>query len=135
MGAPTQHNTGKAGGSGKGRLPEPRHLVVGRVTRPHGVRGELRAEIMTGYPELLSQHRFFFLSAPNSPDVGRQYPVERVRLHAGMALLKLGGCDDRNAAEGRARVFDREDGNNPQDPTRCQAKAGGWRAGPGGPYP
>ncbi len=99
MSAPTQHNTGKAGGSGERILPEPRHLVVGRILRPHGVRGELRAEIVTGYPELLSQYRFFFLSAPNSPDVGRQYPVEGVRLHAGIALLKLGGCDDRNAAE------------------------------------
>jgi 16S rRNA processing protein RimM len=29
----------------------------------------------------------------------RRYPVERLRLHGEVFLLKLAGCDDRNAAE------------------------------------
>lgn len=99
MGAPTQPNTESAGGSGRPRLPEPRHLVVGRVLRPHGVRGELRVAIVSSFPDLLERHRSFFLSSPRSPERGVEFPVEKVRLHTGIMLLKLRGCEDRNAAE------------------------------------
>jgi 16S rRNA processing protein RimM len=82
-------------------MPEPHYLVVARILRPHGVRGEVRAQIVTSHPELLVTHRSFYLSSPKSPEVGRECPVEQVRLHAGAALLKLVGCDDRDAAEAR----------------------------------
>jgi len=80
-------------------MPEPRYLVVARILRPHGVRGEVRAQIVTSHPELLVRHRTFYLASPKSPEVGRECPAEQVRLHSGVALLKLAGCDDRNAAE------------------------------------
>lgn len=80
-------------------MPEPRYLVVGRVLRPHGVRGEVRVEIVTGYPERLGQHAAFYLAHPNSPEAVRRYAVERLRLHRDVALLKLEGCDTRNAAD------------------------------------
>ncbi len=82
------------------RTPEPRYLVVGRVLKPHGVRGEVRVEIVTGYPERLGQHAAFYLAHPHSPEAVRRYPVEQLRLHQDVALLKLEGCDDRNAADG-----------------------------------
>jgi len=88
------------GAQGGARTPEPRYLAVGRVLRPHGLRGELRVEIITDYPERLRQHVFFYLASPDSPEVVRRYPVEGVRQHKGVLLLKLGGCDDRDAAEG-----------------------------------
>lgn len=81
-------------------MPEPRHLVVARILRPHGIRGEVRAEIITSYPELLASHDSFFLSSPRHPEAGSEYEVERVRLHSGLALIKFQGCEDRNAAEG-----------------------------------
>jgi 16S rRNA processing protein RimM len=56
-------------------------------------------EILTGYPERLSQHRYFLLAAPEAPEEVTRYPVERVRLHDKVALVKLEGCEDRNAAE------------------------------------
>ena len=80
--------------------PEPRYLVVGRILRPHGVRGELRVALITSYPEWLQQHRFFYLASSNSPEVVRCFPVERLRLRGEAILLKLGGCDDRNTADG-----------------------------------
>jgi 16S rRNA processing protein RimM len=73
--------------------------VVGRVLRPHGVRGELRVEIVTGFPERLGQHDIFYLAHPDSPEDVQPYPVEEVRQHKEAALLKLAGCDDRNEAE------------------------------------
>lgn len=100
MGAVRQRDIEGERGSGGTRVPEPRYLVLGRVQRPHGVRGEVRVEILTGYPERLEQHAALYLAHPNSPEAVQRYPVERLRLHQNVMLLKLGGCDDRNAADG-----------------------------------
>jgi 16S rRNA processing protein RimM len=99
MGAFTQRDNASNGGSGKANTPEPRYLVVGRVLRPHGVRGELRVEVITGFPERLGQHDHFYLAHPDSPEDVRCYPSEEMRQHKGTILLKLAGCDDRNEAE------------------------------------
>lgn len=99
MGATAQRDSRDRGGSGGAGTPEPHYLLVGRVSRPHGVRGELRVEIVTDYPERLSQHTDFYLARPDSPTTVRRYLVEKVRIHRDVALLKLVGCDDRNAAD------------------------------------
>lgn len=88
------HTRNPGGSEPPPRPTEPRFLAVGRVLAPHGVRGELRLEVLTGYPERLYLHRVFYLG-----DQARPYPVEGLRLHRGGALVKLAGCDDRNAAE------------------------------------
>jgi 16S rRNA processing protein RimM len=99
MGAPAQRDSRDRGGSGGAKTPEPRYLLVGRVSRPHGVRGELRVEIITEYPERLSLHADFYLAHPDSPTAVRCYRVEKVRIHRDVALLKLAGCDNRNTAD------------------------------------
>lgn len=99
MGATIQHNSEDGGGSGRARTPEPCYLAVGRVLRPHGIRGELRVAIITDYPERLGQHACFYLASPDSPEAVRCYPVEKLRRHRKVLLLKLGGCDDRNDAD------------------------------------
>jgi 16S rRNA processing protein RimM len=73
--------------------------VVGRVLRPHGVQGELRVEVITGFPERLGRHGHFYLAHPDSPKDVRRYSSEALRRHKGVVLLKLAGCDDRNEAE------------------------------------
>ena len=80
-------------------MPEPRYLAVGRIVRPHGIRGELRVHVLTGYPERLGQHTCFYVTPPGHPEAAQRYPVENMRWHRRTLLLKLGGCDDRNAAE------------------------------------
>lgn len=99
MGAATKRGSGYSGGSGGAQTPEPRYLLVGRVLRPHGVRGELRVKIITNYPERLVQHTHFYLAHSNSPEIVHRYPVEGLRFHKKALLLKLDGCDDRNAAD------------------------------------
>jgi len=86
-------------GSGEGRNPEPSYVVVGRVRRPHGIRGEIRVEILTDYPERLVQRDNVYLARPHSPDDVQRYPLEALRPHKGILLIKLGGVDDRDAAE------------------------------------
>lgn len=79
----------------------PEFLVIGRILRPHGIRGELRVQIFSNYPE-----RFKFLeeiyltrdaTAQDSPPSA--YTVERSRLHQEYAILKLEGIDSREAAD------------------------------------
>lgn len=99
MGAVTRPDNEYSGVSGGAHAPEPRYLLVGRILRPHGVRGELRVAILTDYPDRLAQHTHFYLAHSKSPEVVRRYPVGGLRLHKKYLLLKLEGCDDRNAAD------------------------------------
>lgn len=74
---------------------EPHFLIVGRVTRPHGVRGEVRVEAHTDLPERFLGLKTIYLGL----DRPRPVPVERARLQEAVILLKLAGYGDRNAAE------------------------------------
>jgi 16S rRNA processing protein RimM len=80
-------------------------LAVGRVTRPHGLRGEVRVEIHTDSPERFALYRRVYL-APTRPERGLlvasegvAYALEGHRFHQNAVLLKLKGVDDRTQAE------------------------------------
>lgn len=79
--------------------PEPQYLAVGHIRRPHGVRGEVRAEVLTDWPERVEEHGAVYLASPDAPTDVRRYEVEKVRPHKDVLLLKLAGCDDRDQAE------------------------------------
>jgi len=74
-------------------------LVVGRVAKSHGIRGELVVEVRTDEPE----ERF----AVGAELRGRKprenklhtYVVEAAREHSGRLLLRLRGVTDRNTAD------------------------------------
>ncbi len=74
--------------------PEPRFLAIGRVTRPHGIRGEVRMELFTDYPEHVADVPAVYVGSQR-----RRHEVKRARLHKGRLLLHLKGYDDRDAAE------------------------------------
>jgi len=69
-------------------MKTPRHLIIGRVLRPFGVRGELKVEILTDFPERFASLRQVFIG-----DDAKSFPVERARLHSGTVLVKLAGID------------------------------------------
>lgn len=72
-------------------MPKPERLIIGTVVGVFGVRGELKVQIETDFPERFkSLQRVFICDA--------EYEVERGRLYKGMALLKLKGVDDANRA-------------------------------------
>jgi ribosomal 30S subunit maturation factor RimM len=73
---------------------EPRYLAVGRIARPWGVRGELKVEILTEDPARFEWLETVYVGPRFTP-----YRLESSRQHLGAVLLKLAGCDDRNAAE------------------------------------
>ncbi len=84
----------KRGSGASQRRPEPRYLAIGRVVRPFGVRGEVKVELMTDYPDQLGRLRTVYIGPEAIP-----WQVEGVRLHRGAALFKLSGCADRTDAE------------------------------------
>jgi 16S rRNA processing protein RimM len=71
-------------------------LVVGRVTRPHGVRGEVSVEVRTDDPDLR-----FAVGRVMATDPAAAGPltVESVRWHSGRLLIRFAGIADRNQAE------------------------------------
>jgi 16S rRNA processing protein RimM len=70
-------------------------LVVGRIGRPHGVRGEVAVEIRTDDPD----DRFAAgrVLATDPADSG-PLTVERARRHSGRLLVHFAGIEDRDAA-------------------------------------
>ena len=71
-------------------------LVVGRIGRPHGVRGEVAVDVRTDAPEV----RFAEGSRlATEPEAAGPLTVERARWHSGRLLVRFAGVGDRDAAE------------------------------------
>jgi 16S rRNA processing protein RimM len=83
---------------GRGRTP-PARLVVGRVLRPHGVRGELGVEALSDAPDRFSPGAELGAGDPDGDGPLRTVTVTAARLHLGRLLLRLDGVEDRDAAE------------------------------------
>jgi 16S rRNA processing protein RimM len=69
-------------------------LVVGRIGRAHGIRGEVSVEIRTDDPDA----RFAPGSSLATEDAG-PLTIETVRTHTGRLLVRFAGIEDRTAAE------------------------------------
>ena len=71
-------------------------LVVGRIARPHGVRGELAVEVRTDDPELRLAAGAVLATEPAAAG---PLKVTRSRWHSGKLLLSFDGVDDRDTAD------------------------------------
>ena len=70
-------------------------LAVGRVVRPHGVRGELALEVLTEFPLHLAETEVVYVGEAAVP-----HTLRRARIQRGQQLIiQLADCLDRNAAE------------------------------------
>ena len=71
-------------------------LAVGRVVRPHGVRGELLLEVLTEFPQHLAEAEVVYVGEAAAP-----HALRRVRMQRGkqQVIIQLADCLDRNAAE------------------------------------
>jgi 16S rRNA processing protein RimM len=91
-------------------------LVVGRIGRPHGVRGEVTVEVRTDEPEL----RFAVGSALTTDPASRgPLVVEGRRWHKGVLLLTIAGVTGRDMAEelrGTMLVIDSDEVTPSDDP-------------------
>lgn len=72
----------------------PKYLIIGRVFKPWGVRGEVKIEILTEFTERFASLRKVYLG-----DDAKPFFVEGARLHGNAALLKFKGIDQPEEAE------------------------------------
>jgi 16S rRNA processing protein RimM len=77
----------------------PARMVVGRVLRPHGLRGELVIEILSDAPERFAPGAAVAAGDPDSGGPLRPLEVSAARLHQGRMLVRFAGVEDRDAAE------------------------------------
>lgn len=80
-------------------IPEPRFLVIGRMLKPHGVRGEMRTTIHTQLPERFNWLEEVYVGRDPEDESPEPFPVESVRFHKGNALVKLSSFDSREDVE------------------------------------
>ncbi|GAA2558203.1 MULTISPECIES: ribosome maturation factor RimM [Streptomyces] len=71
-------------------------LVVARIGRAHGIKGEVTVEVRTDEPELRLAPGAVLATEPASAG---PLTIETGRVHSGRLLLRFEGVRDRNAAE------------------------------------
>lgn len=81
----------------------PTHLVVGQITKPHGIRGEVVVRTLSDHPEGIFSPGVVLFPAREKralPDPERPVmEIERVRPFRGGFLVKFERVPDRTAAE------------------------------------
>jgi 16S rRNA processing protein RimM len=76
---------------GKGAAP-PEFLIVGRILAPWGIKGEVKVEVITDFPERFAPCNLVYLNS-------RPFEIESSRPHKQFLLLKLAAIDSVEAAE------------------------------------
>ena len=71
-------------------------VAIGKVLKPHGVRGEIRVQILTDFPERFHETAEVHLVSPESSVL--PHKVETVRFHSAWVLIKLAGIQDPESA-------------------------------------
>lgn len=74
--------------SGSPTMGEPEFLVVGKLHRPHGVRGEIVMEVVTDFPERLQPGMVLFVGEDHQPQ-----HVVSLRPHNLALLVSFSGFD------------------------------------------
>ena len=96
----SQHDPG--GSAGSDGPTEPRFVAIGRILRPHGVRGEVVVEIITDFPERFESLEVAYLGdawqAEPHRVTGSRWGNERV-------LMSFEGYLDRTSVEALRGVF------------------------------
>lgn len=96
-------------------------LVVGRVVKPHGIRGEVVVEVRTDSPDerFAPGTRLTGRTGRGRSATDREVTIEAARNHSGRLLVRLAGVGDRDAVEAlRGMLFLIDSGSlpAPEDP-------------------
>lgn len=94
-------------------------LVIGRVAKTHGVRGELVVDVRTDDPGARFAVGTTLRGRPATGAADKNYTVTAVRPHAGRLLVSLDGIGDRDSADalrGTLFLIDAADVDSGDDP-------------------
>jgi 16S rRNA processing protein RimM len=83
----------------------PEYLLLGQITRPHGIRGELRMRLLTDYPERIAELEHVYIGKRSNGDGAHPFKVAGMRMHQGLGLLRVDGITDRSAADRLRRQY------------------------------
>ena len=81
----------KTGSSNSG---EPEFIIVGKIGRPHGVKGELTFQPMTDYPERLVAGKMLLLGKSR-----KGHKISSIRVKGADYILTLEGIESREEAQ------------------------------------
>lgn len=88
------------------RTDLPETVLVGRVLRPHGIRGEVVVQVLSDVPGRLERGKSLLVTDPEGRPgtlAGSRVPshlaVESCRAHKGGLLVRFAGFDGREGAE------------------------------------
>lgn len=87
----------KQGSGEQETSPEPRYLAVGLIVGAHGLRGELKVELLTDDPHRFGQLERVYLGLEGTEPT--PWALAGYRLHKGRALLQLERCNGRAEAQ------------------------------------
>ena len=73
-------------------------VLLGKITKPHGIRGEVKVYPYSGDPENLLHYSSVLIAAGEDADLV-PYTIERARVQKNSVLLQLENCSTRNDAE------------------------------------
>lgn len=79
--------------------PRRRYLAVGRIVGPHGIRGEVKVEVLTDFPERFRAGAKMYLGPATGETTAAPVVLAAARPHKMLQLVKLTSTPDRNAAE------------------------------------
>jgi 16S rRNA processing protein RimM len=81
--------------------PHATWVLLARIVRPQGRRGEVLADIFTDFPEHFTERKRLFLRPPTgaTPETMREAKVESHWLHKGRVVMKLSQVDSIADAE------------------------------------
>jgi 16S rRNA processing protein RimM len=82
-------------------IHQPSHVIIGRLSRPHGVQGELKVEVMSADPDRFSQLETVFLGRKPDQPLER-FDIASYRQNHNQVLLHFKGINNREDA-GRLR--------------------------------
>ena len=78
--------------SGSPSSGEPEFLVVGKLRRPHGIRGEILMEILTDFPERFQEDTVVYVGNEHQP-----LRIRSIRKHRQALLVAFDGYDSRES--------------------------------------
>jgi 16S rRNA processing protein RimM len=98
--AEPEKNSSREPYEGSSQYDEPSFLAVGRLGKPHGIRGEVQFYVLTDFPERIKTGVTLFLGKNKQPAT-----ITEIRPHTQKLLVRFEGYDSREeVAELRSQV-------------------------------
>jgi 16S rRNA processing protein RimM len=80
--------------TGSSSIDEPVFVVIGKIRKPHGIRGEIRMSVFTDFSDLIEPGLIIYLGERYRPCT-----IKSLRWHGGDLLIALKEFPDRTAVE------------------------------------